>query len=225
MTKGSGMIHPRMATTLGFVMTDAMIAPGPLKKMLTAACERSYHRLSVDGDTSTNDMVLVAANGASGVRPDENERKVFAEVLCWVLEDLAEQIARDGEGAGKLIVIRVCGAADDDAATRIARTIANSPLVKTAVAGADPNWGRVLTAAGYAGVPFDPSKVDIHIQGIPVCRRGLAAEFSEEELKARLQEGECRIRFTIKEAGRGQSRFWTCDLTHGYIDINGSYRT
>ncbi len=225
MTKGSGMIHPHMATTLAFVMTDALISPAHLKPMLVAACERSYHRVSVDGDTSTNDMILLLAGGASGVKPNENERKVVQEVLSWVLEDLAEQIASDGEGAGKLILIRVSGAATDSDAQRIARSIANSPLVKTAIAGSDPNWGRILAAAGYSGAQFDPSQVDIFLQGTLVCSGGLAADFNERELKRALNENECRIRFMIRGRGAGQTLFRTCDLTHGYIDINASYRT
>jgi glutamate N-acetyltransferase/amino-acid N-acetyltransferase len=125
--------------------------------------DRSYHRLSVDGDTSTNDALLLMANGASGIQPTANERHVFQEVLCWVMEDLAEKIARDGEGARKLITIHVRGTRTDEDATRIARAIANSPLVKTAVAGSDPNWGRVLSAAGNSGVEFDPARVDIYV--------------------------------------------------------------
>ena len=224
-TKGSGMIHPRMATTLGFVMTDADIDPPALRGMLRIAVERSYHRLSVDGDTSTNDMVLLLAGGASGMRPTPSERKVFTEVLCQVLEDLAAQIARDGEGARKAIIIDVAGAPDDDAAATIARAIANSPLVKTAIAGSDPNWGRILSAAGNSGVAFEPRQADIRLQGVSVCKGGLAADFSEPDLKARLEGAECRILFTIRGEGRGQARFWTCDLTEKYIEINASYRT
>jgi len=225
MTKGAGMIHPNMATTLTFVMTDAEISPSHLRALLASAVDRSYHRLSVDGDTSTNDMVLLLANGASAVQPNAKERMVFGEVLCWVLEDLAEKIARDGEGARKLITIHVSGARDDNDAGRIARSIANSPLVKTAIAGADPNWGRILSAAGNAGAEFDPSRVDIYLQGVRVCRAGVADKFSERELKRKLGEQECLIRFAIQGAGKGQTRFWTCDLTEGYIRINGSYRT
>ena len=224
-TKGSGMIHPRMATTLGFVMTDADIDPPALRGMLRIAVERSYHRLSVDGDTSTNDMVLLLAGGASGMRPTPSERKIFTEVLCQVLEDLAAQIARDGEGARKAIIIDVAGAPDDDAAATIARAIANSPLVKTAIAGSDPNWGRILSAAGNSGVAFQPRQADIRLQGVSVCKGGLAADFSEPDLKARLDGAECRILFTIRGEGRGQARFWTCDLTEKYIEINASYRT
>jgi glutamate N-acetyltransferase / amino-acid N-acetyltransferase len=225
MTKGSGMIQPLMATTLGFVLTDANI-PGPqLRKMLKRGVERSYNRLSVDGDTSTNDTLALLANGASGVRPDPNEFAPVEEAIAGVMEQLAQAIARDGEGAAKLITILVTGASSDDAASRIARTIANSPLVKTAVAGSDPNWGRILCAAGNAGVAFDPRAADIHMQGVAVCRQGLAAPFSEPELKRKLDARECEIRFAIRGKGKGSARFWTCDFTEGYIKINASYRT
>jgi glutamate N-acetyltransferase / amino-acid N-acetyltransferase len=222
MTKGSGMIQPRMATTLGFVVTDAEIPRATLETALKRAVARSYNRLSVDGDTSTNDMVAVLANGASGVRP---RARAFEDALAEVLESLARQIARDGEGARKLVTIDVEGAANEAAAEKIARAIANSPLVKTAIAGSDPNWGRILSAAGNAGVNFDPRRVDIDFQGVRVCRAGLAAEFSEDDLKRRLDERECTIRFSIRGAARGRARFWTCDFTEEYIRINASYRT
>lgn len=222
MTKGSGMIQPNMATTLGFVMTDAVVAPALLRSALKRAVARSYNRISVDGDTSTNDTVAVLANGASGVKP---AAKAFEAALTEVLESLAQQIARDGEGARKLVTIDVEGASNEKAAEQIARSIANSPLVKTAIAGSDPNWGRILCAAGYAGVAFDPRKVDIDMQSIPVCRRGLAADFSEDELKSKLDLPDCSIRFAIRGTGRGRARFWTCDFTKEYIDINASYRT
>lgn len=225
MTKGSGMIHPLMATTLGFVMTDAAIPVANLRVMLRRAVERSYNRISVDGDTSTNDTLVVMANGASGVRPDPPEMAKFEAGLTSVLESLAQQIARDGEGAQKFVTIDVSGAASDAAAGRLARAIANSPLVKTAIAGSDPNWGRIICAAGNAGVIFDPGRVDIELQGVRVCRGGLAADFSEADLKKKLDEKDCSIRFTIRGGGKGRSRFWTCDLTEGYIRINASYRT
>lgn len=224
-TKGSGMIHPNMATTLGFVMMDAAISPADLAPMLATAVNRSYNRLSVDGDMSTNDTVIVLANGASGVAPNSKERKVVTEVLCWVMEDLAEQIARDGEGARKAITIRVSGAKSDADAEKIARAIANSPLVKTAIAGSDPNWGRIICAAGYSGANFDPAKVDIKLQGVPVCRQGLAVDFDEREMKTKLDERDCLIRLSIRGDGKGEAQFWTCDLTEGYIRINASYRT
>jgi glutamate N-acetyltransferase/amino-acid N-acetyltransferase len=222
MTKGSGMIHPRMATTLGFVMTDAVIRPAVLRPMLKRAIERSYNRISVDGDTSTNDMVAVLANGASGVTPPV---KAFEKALTEVLESLAKQIVEDGEGAKKLVTIQVEGAASERAAESIARSIANSPLVKTAIAGSDPNWGRILSAAGNAGVVFDPARVSIDLQGVPVCRNGVAADFSEAQMKEKLNARECLIRFSIRGRGRGRTTFWTCDFTEEYIRINASYRT
>ena len=225
MTKGSGMIHPQMATTLGFVMTDAAVPPAALRAMLRRCVERSYNSISVDGDTSTNDTLLLLANGASGVRPDAKGMAKLEEEVALVMESLAQAIARDGEGARKFVTILVSGAPSQDGAQRIARAIANSPLVKTAVAGSDPNWGRILSAAGNAGVAFDPGKTDVHLQGVPVCRGGLAAPFSEAELKQKLDAPECEIRLAIRGKGTGEARFWTCDLTHGYIDINASYRT
>jgi glutamate N-acetyltransferase/amino-acid N-acetyltransferase len=222
MTKGSGMIHPRMATTLGFVMTDAIVPPVALRTILNRAIGRSYNRISVDGDTSTNDMVAVLANGESGVRPPA---KAFEQALTEVLESLARQIVRDGEGARKLITIDVSGAPSDRGAESIARAIANSPLVKTAIAGSDPNWGRILSAAGNAGVAFDPRHVDIDFQRVAVCRRGLAAEFQEDALKVALDQPDCSIRFAIRGGGQGRARFWTCDFTEDYIRINASYRT
>jgi glutamate N-acetyltransferase/amino-acid N-acetyltransferase len=225
MTKGSGMIHPQMATTLGFVLTDAQIPPAPLRAMLKRCVERSYNRLSVDGDTSTNDTLVLLANGASGVRPDPGEMTAVEEVIAGAMEQLAQSIARDGEGAQKFVTIAVSGAPNNDAAARMARAIANSPLVKTAIAGSDPNWGRILSAAGNAGVTFDPARTDIWMQGVQVCRAGLAAPFSEDELKKKLDAKDCEIRVAVRGKGKGEARFWTCDLTEGYIRINASYRT
>jgi glutamate N-acetyltransferase/amino-acid N-acetyltransferase len=224
-TKGSGMIHPRMATTLGFVMTDAVIPQTLLRRMLVRAAELSYNRISVDGDTSTNDTLIVLANGASGVRPDPKEMSVFEEGLTETLQSLARQIVRDGEGARKLISVEVHGAASDAAAASIARTIANSPLVKTAIAGSDPNWGRILSAAGNSGVNFDPATVDINLQDMKVCKGGLAAPFDELEMKQRLDDTDVSIVFRIAGKGKGSATFWTCDLTEDYIHINANYRT
>ncbi len=225
MTKGSGMIHPNMATTLAFVMTDAAVTAASLRGMLRRAVERSYNRLSVDGDMSTNDTLLVLANGASGRKVTSANRALFEEALTEVCESLARQIAADGEGAKKLVEIRVSGGRDNETAARIARAIANSPLVKTAIAGGDPNWGRILSAAGASGASFLPEAVDIWLQGVKVCRKGLAAQFDEEGLGSKLQEREIDLRFQIAGDGTGKARFWTCDLTEGYIRINGSYRT
>jgi glutamate N-acetyltransferase / amino-acid N-acetyltransferase len=219
MTKGAGMIQPNMATTLGYVLTDAVLTPAQAKKLLGQAVERSYHRISVDGDTSTNDTVVLLANGASGKKPGPG----FEKALFGVFESLAQQIVRDGEGARKLVHIEIRGGKTDAEAARMARSIANSPLVKTAIAGSDANWGRILAAAGYSGVIFDPSKTDIWLQGVKVCRRGLAAPFDEPAMKKRLDEKDCFIRLSLP--GTGSARFWTCDLTEGYIEINASYRT
>lgn len=225
MTKGSGMIHPQMATTLAYVLTDAGIPIAALRGMLHRGVESSYNRLSVDGDTSTNDTLVLMANGASGVRLDPKEMPKVEEAITGVMQQLAQAIARDGEGARRFVTIEISGAASDAAAARLARAIANSPLVKTAIAGADPNWGRILSAAGNAGVPFDPARVDITMQGVAVCRGGVAAQYSEEALKRKLDTAECEIRLHIRGQGKGAARFWTCDLTEGYIRINGSYRT
>lgn len=225
MTKGSGMIQPLMATTLGFVMTDAAVSPAVLRGVLKRSVERSYNRLSVDGDTSTNDTLVLLANGASGVRPAPKDLPKFEEAVARVMESLAQAIARDGEGARKLITIRVAGTATADGAARIARAIANSPLVKTAIAGSDPNWGRILSAAGNAGVAFDPARTDIRMQQVLVCRGGLAVDFEEAELKRKLDDPDCDIRLTVRGKGKGSALFWTCDLTEGYIQINASYRT
>src|SRR6202050_581895 len=224
-TKGSGMIHPRMATTLAFVMTDAVIPQTLLRRMLVRAAELSYNRISVDGDTSTNDTLIVLANGASGVRPDPKEMSVFEESLTETLQSLARQIVRDGEGARKLIAVEVHGALSDASAAAITRAISNSPLVKTAIAGSDPNWGRILSAAGYSGVNFDPTQVDINLQDVRVCKNGLAAPFDEADMKLRLDDTDVSIVFRIGGKGKGPATFWTCDLTEAYIHINANYRT
>jgi glutamate N-acetyltransferase/amino-acid N-acetyltransferase len=224
-TKGSGMIHPRMATTLGFVMSDALVPQTLLRRMLLRAAEVSFNRISVDGETSTNDMLVVLANGASGVRPDPKEMSIFEESLTEVLQSLGRQIVRDGEGARKLISVEVHGALTDTAAASIARAIANSPLVKTAISGCDPNWGRILMAAGNSGVNFDPTLVEITLQDVKVCRNGLAAPFDEMDMKQRLDDTDVSIVFRIAGKGKGNATFWTCDLTEDYIHINANYRT
>jgi glutamate N-acetyltransferase/amino-acid N-acetyltransferase len=222
MAKGSGMIQPNMATTLGFVMTDAVVSAPQLNSALKKAIAVTFNRLTVDGDTSTNDVVSVMASGASGTKISAQALEM---ALTKVLESLAKQIAADGEGAKKLITIDVEGASSERAAETIARSIANSPLVKTAIAGSDPNWGRILAAAGYAGVAFDPSMTDVYLQDTQVCVGGLAAKFSEAAMTKKLNASECTIRLVIRGKGRGQARMWTCDFTEGYIQINGSYRT
>jgi glutamate N-acetyltransferase/amino-acid N-acetyltransferase len=225
MTKGAGMIHPHMATTLGFVMTDAAIAPNYLRQMLLAAVGRTYCSLTIDGDMSTNDMVALLANGASGVKPGNKERGTLQELITSVMESLARQIAADGEGARKLIIVRALGFKNEEEARKVARSVANSLLVKTAITGNDPNWGRILAAVGYSGVSFDPSDVDIYLQDLLVCRRGLAADFDEGELKRKLDEPEVHIRVSLNGRGKSEARFFTCDLTEDYVKINASYRT
>lgn len=224
--KGAGMIHPRMATMLSFISTDAAVAPAALGKMLRAAVEVSFNRISVDGDTSTNDTVLVLASGLAGVtvRPGTQDGAHFLAGLTELCQRLAKMIVKDGEGAKKLVTIEVSGARTAADAERIARSIANSPLVKTAIAGSDPNWGRIMCAAGYSGAKFDPAKVDIRVNDFYLCRRGLEAAFAEAAAKRQLDQKELTLRVDLHQ-GKGFSRLWTCDLTHDYITINASYRT
>jgi len=225
MTKGSGMIQPNMATMLAFVFTDADLKPAALKKMLAEVVDDTFNSISVDSDTSTNDTLYLLANGASGVKPKKNDRTAFKKALHSVCEQLAVAIVRDGEGAKKLLTIYVDGADTDADAKKMAREIANSPLVKTALAGADPNWGRILPAAGKAGVQFDPTKVDITVNGTLVCEGGVRANFVESEVQKTMEGPETTVRFVIRGKGEGSARFWTCDFTEGYIKINAEYRT
>jgi glutamate N-acetyltransferase/amino-acid N-acetyltransferase len=227
MTKGAGMIHPRMATTLAFVLTDAFITKSLLDEALTAACEKSYHRITVDGDTSTNDTLVVIANGASGasvIEHKDGSYQDFLEGLTQVCQSLAQQIIRDGEGASKFVEIVVQGSDSEESAAQIGRSIANSPLVKTALAGEDANWGRILCAAGYSGVPFDPDRVEIKIGDLVVCKRGTGTSFSEAQAKQILGQRDIRIGLNL-HAGSSSATLWTCDLTKEYIHINADYRT
>ena len=224
--KGAGMIHPRMATMLSFITTDAVIAPRMLQTMLRSAVEVSFNRITVDGDTSTNDTVVALASGASGVsiRPGNESRSWFLAGLTELCQTLAQMIARDGEGAKKLVTIEVRGARRPSDAERIARAIANSPLVKTAIAGSDPNWGRIMCAAGYSGAKFDPTKVDISVNDFVLCRQGLDTGFDEAAARKELDRKELTLRLDLHQ-GAASARIWTCDLTHDYITINASYRT
>lgn len=224
--KGSGMIHPRMATMLSFITTDAAVRPRDLQHMLRAAARVSFNSVTVDGDTSTNDTLVALASGSAGVavRQHTPRGKHFLAGLTQLCESLARMIAKDGEGAGKLVLVEVRGARRRSDAERIARAIANSPLVKTAIAGSDPNWGRIICAAGYSGGDFDPSKVDIGINDFLLCRKGLDAGFDETAAKKALGAKELTLRLDLHE-GKACARMWTCDFTHGYIDINASYRT
>jgi glutamate N-acetyltransferase / amino-acid N-acetyltransferase len=225
--KGAGMIHPKMATMLAFVATDAAIAPGLLQKTLHDVASRTFNAISVDGDTSTNDTLLVLANGAAGapaIKPVTSAHRAFLASLEDVCRSLALQIVADGEGAQRVIEIEVRGARSDASAKRIAATIATSPLVKTAFAGADPNWGRIFAAAGRAGENFDPARVDIKMAGIPVLRRGQPLNFNERAASNRLLAKHVPIVVDL-HAGPGAARYWTCDFTAEYVRINASYRT
>jgi glutamate N-acetyltransferase/amino-acid N-acetyltransferase len=224
--KGAGMIHPRMATLLSFLTTDALIGPRTLQNLLRAAVEVSFNRITVDGDTSTNDTVAAWASGvaAVGVRPGNTSWAWFLEGLTQLCQTLAKMIARDGEGAKKLVFVEVLGAGKPSDADRVARAIANSPLVKTAIAGSDPNWGRILCAAGYSGALFDPNKVDIRINDLLLCRDGVDAGFDEASARKELDRKEITLRLDLHQ-GRASAHMWTCDLTHDYITINASYRT
>ena len=239
--KGAGMIHPQMATMLAFVLTDAAISPPLLRRGLFDAARRTFNCITVDGDTSTNDTLGIFASGASGVRvasePRGRPSQAFFAALERVCRSLALQIVADGEGAKRVVEIEVRGAPDARAADRVARTIANSPLVKTALAGADPNWGRILAAAGRAGVPFDPERAEIRLAGIRVYSRGRALRFDEraahrelsgKRVKMEMDLGGVRRKKAKSKSGpwkAGRARVWTCDLTAGYIRINASYRT
>lgn len=226
-TKGSGMIQPNMATMLAFLATDAAVSPALLSRALRAAVGPTFNAITVDGDTSTNDTVILLSNGQSGARKIASEGadfKRFCAALEGVCKSLAIAIVADGEGAQRVIEIEVCGAPSDRAADLAARTIANSPLVKTALAGADPNWGRILAAAGRSGVAFDPSRANICLAGMAVCRGGREHSFDERVAHRKMLANYVPIVVDLR-AGRGRARIWTCDFTGDYVDINASYRT
>jgi len=225
--KGAGMIHPNMATTLAFVVTDAAISPSLLKKTLQDVTSRTFNSISVDGDTSTNDTLLVLANGEAGapsIKAGTRAHRAFSAALEHVCRSLALQIVADGEGAQRVIEIEVRHAKTEAAAKRIAETIATSPLVKTAFAGGDPNWGRIFSAAGRSGVKFDPGLVDIKMAGIPVLRRGQPVDFNERAASNKLLADHVPLIVDL-HAGTATARYWTCDFTSEYVRINASYRT
>ncbi|HXX43626.1 MAG TPA: bifunctional glutamate N-acetyltransferase/amino-acid acetyltransferase ArgJ [Candidatus Acidoferrales bacterium] len=226
--KGSGMIQPNMATMLAYIATDAAIPPSILDRALRAAVEPTFNSITVDGDTSTNDTVAVLANGQCGApeitKPRGGDYKNFCNALHKVCKSLALAIVEDGEGAERVIEIEVRGASSERAARQVARTIANSPLVKTAFAGADPNWGRILAAAGRSGVKFDPSRTTIKIAGVVVCRGGREHPFEEAVVHEKMLAKYVPIRVDLG-SGKAAARFWTCDFTVEYIHINSSYRT
>jgi glutamate N-acetyltransferase/amino-acid N-acetyltransferase len=226
--KGAGMIHPNMATMLAFIFTDALVEEALLRQVLRQAVDGSFNIISVDGDTSTNDMVLLLANGQAGngeIRIGTPDGRQFAACLREVLLDLAKMIVRDGEGATKLVRIRVLGAADHDDARLAARCIATSSLVKTAFFGEDANWGRIIAAAGYSGARLDPDRIAIFFDDIAVVRQGLSTG-PEQETRATevLKQAEFTVTVDL-DLGRGEADYYTSDLTYEYVKINAAYRT
>jgi len=228
MAKGSGMIAPNMATMLAFVTTDASVAPDLLHEAVTSAADRSFNRISVDGDMSTNDMVLVLANGQAGNAtlhsPSDPGYATLAAAIEHLLVRLSKMIVMDGEGATKFIEIRVKGAAGEEAAVCAARAIANSNLVKTAFHGEDANWGRILAAIGTSGIAFDPASVEITFGDVPILRKNYAIDFSEDAAKTVLSRREIEVIVDLHQ-GTGSALFWTCDLSKEYVAINANYRT
>ncbi|MFT9441905.1 MAG: bifunctional glutamate N-acetyltransferase/amino-acid acetyltransferase ArgJ [Acetobacter papayae] len=231
MAKGSGMIAPDMATMLSFVATDAALPAALLQAMLSAGVKRTFNCITVDSDTSTSDMVLLFATGAAGnappasTAPDAPELAAFRQALDSLLEELALMVIRDGEGATKLMTIDVTGAVSDDSAWRVAMAIGNSPLVKTAIAGEDANWGRVVMAVGKCGEPADRDTLSVSIGGVCIAQNGTVRDgYDETPVVAHMKGQEISIAVDLG-LGEGHARAWSCDLTHGYIDINGSYRS
>ncbi|WP_171175304.1 bifunctional glutamate N-acetyltransferase/amino-acid acetyltransferase ArgJ [Ruegeria sp. HKCCD8929] len=221
--KGSGMIAPDMATMLVYIFTDAKVEQGALQQMLGAMTDRTFNCITVDSDTSTSDSLLLCATGASGV--DATGNVAFAEALEAVMLDLAKQVVRDGEGATKFVEIRVTGAASDADAKVHGLAIANSPLVKTAIAGEDPNWGRVVMAIGKSGAAADRDLLSISFGDILVAEKGWVSPDYREEKAAAYMKGQELVIAVDLGLGDGQSTVWTCDLTHGYIEINADYRS
>lgn len=224
MAKGSGMIHPNMGTMLGFITTDATIPAAPLQALLREAVDASFNMVTVDGDTSTNDMALFLANGESGITLNAEEWKAFREMVFSVCQRLAQDIARDGEGASKFIEVKVQGGQSVEDARKIAKSICGSSLVKTALFGEDANWGRILAAAGYSGADFNPDQVDIYLGSVLVAQKGQGVNFSEDEAKVVLSQKDVTIQLILQE-GDAEATAWGCDLTHEYVTINGDYRT
>ena len=231
MAKGSGMIHPDMCTMLGFVTTDAVIAKDALVKALKEDVEDTYNMISVDGDTSTNDTVLVLANAAAGnemIQAGTEEYQLFKEALHLVNVTLAKKIAGDGEGATALFEVKVQGAESVEQAKIISKSVVCSNLTKTAIAGHDANWGRILCAMGYSGAQFEPEKVDLYFEScagkIKIVENGTAADYSEEEATKILSQTEVTALIDL-HLGKNEATAWGCDLTHGYIDINADYRS
>ncbi|MFA5805299.1 MAG: bifunctional glutamate N-acetyltransferase/amino-acid acetyltransferase ArgJ [Melioribacteraceae bacterium] len=225
--KGSGMIHPNMATMLAFITTDAAIEKNVFQGLLKNVSDRTFNRIVVDGDTSTNDMVVALANGASGIdplQPQTESYKIFEEQLYHVMKKLSLDIVTDGEGATKLIEIIVEGALSNEDATKAARTIALSPLVKTAIHGEDANWGRIIAAVGYSGIEFDPAKFEIIINDVPILKQNYFVTLPIAEANKTLKSRNINLKIKLNMGSR-TSTVWTCDFSEEYVKINGSYRT
>jgi glutamate N-acetyltransferase/amino-acid N-acetyltransferase len=225
--KGSGMIHPNMGTMLAFMTTDAAVEKGCLQEALSNATERTFNRVTVDGDTSPSDMAILLANGAAdneSLTTGSPDYPAFAEAVEDVARSLAKEIARDGEGATRLVEVVVEGAADEASAAALAKAVVGSNLVKAAAFGEDANWGRVLSAMGYAGVPFDPDAVELWFGPVKVFENGEPVPHGEAEANAALAAGEVRVTARLDE-GDASAAAWGCDLTYEYVRINGSYRT
>jgi glutamate N-acetyltransferase/amino-acid N-acetyltransferase len=230
-SKGSGMIHPNMGTLLAFITTDCAITSDMLHEALTETVKKTFNRISVDGDTSTNDMAAALASGLAGndqIEWKDTDYGVFVKALNHVCTKLARMMARDGEGASRLITCSVKNARSEEAAERLSKSVISSSLVKAAMFGADANWGRVLCAMGYAKAPFRPEYVDVTFSSVagsvPVCRDGAGLDFDEELAKAVLLQDEVIIEVDLKE-GESSAECWGCDLTYDYVRINGDYRT
>jgi glutamate N-acetyltransferase/amino-acid N-acetyltransferase len=222
MAKGAGMIHPQMATMLALITTDVQLPASRLDRILRRVVDRTFNCLTVDGDTSTNDMVLLVANGASGCKPEARALPLFEAGLERVCEELAKSVARDGEGATKFVEIHVKGAATFDDARRVAKAIAHSPLVKTALFGEEFNWGRILCAAGYSGVSFNPDRVSMNLCGIPIFRNGIAVATNRIRGERAMKARDLLIGLDLA-VGKADAKVWTCDLSRTYVDINASY--
>ena len=225
--KGSGMIHPNMATMLAFITCDANISSATLQKALSQHVESTFNQITVDGDTSTNDMVLVMANGCrqnEEILPDTEEFEKFSKMLRYLMADLAKKIAKDGEGATKLIEVNVRHAKDEQSGRMIAKSVVGSSLVKTAIFGQDPNWGRILAAIGYAGADVSVDNIDIWIEGIPVMQASSPVAFDPEETSDAMA-GELLTLTIDLHDGEAESQAWGCDLSYDYVKINALYRT
>jgi len=223
MAKGSGMIHPNMATMIGVITTDVKISHGELRRVLQRTAERTFNCLTVDGDTSTNDTVFIMANGASGAAAnDTRSLAAFEEGLNIVCRELVKCIARDGEGATKFVEITVKGARDFKSARKIAKSIAHSPLVKTALYGQELNWGRILCAVGYSGVSLNPDSVKLCINGISIFSKGKPVASTREEAEKAIKNRDIVIEVDIAR-GEESATVWTCDFSHDYVNINASY--